>query len=97
MSADGTWNTTINTPMGAQQGTLTIATSGDTFSGTMAGRMGEMPVSGTVEDGRLKWKTDISQPMPMTLEFDVGVDGDNLSGNVKLGAFGNAPITGTRA
>ena len=33
----------------------------------------------------------------MTLEFSATVDGDSMSGDVKLGAFGNATFTGTRA
>ena len=36
MSANGTWNTTINTPMGAQNGTLTLTTDGAELSGTMS-------------------------------------------------------------
>jgi len=31
------------------------------------------------------------------LEFAGKVDGDAISGNVKLGAFGNASFSGTRA
>jgi hypothetical protein len=34
--------------------------------------------------------------MPMTLEFTATVDGDDISGNVKLGAFGDAAFTGSR-
>ena len=34
--------------------------------------------------------------MPLTLEFSAAVDGDRLSGSVKLGMFGDAPVTGTR-
>jgi hypothetical protein len=34
--------------------------------------------------------------MPMTLEFEATVSGDSLSGNVKLGAFGNATMNGVR-
>jgi hypothetical protein len=30
------------------------------------------------------------------LEFSATVDGDSLSGDVKLGSFGNASFTGTR-
>lgn len=98
MSADGTWNTTINTPMGAQNGTLTLATSGATLSGKMAGAQGEMPLSdGTVDGNNLTWKAQMTSPMPMTLEFSATVDGDTISGNVKLGAFGNATFSGNRA
>jgi hypothetical protein len=34
--------------------------------------------------------------MPLSLEFDAKVDGDKMTGNVKLGAFGNAPLNGVR-
>ena len=30
MSADGTWNVTLNSPMGAQAGTLELASDGKT-------------------------------------------------------------------
>jgi hypothetical protein len=33
----------------------------------------------------------------MTLEFSATVSGDEISGDVKLGAFGNATFSGTRA
>jgi hypothetical protein len=35
--------------------------------------------------------------MPITLEFDVGVEGDALDGTVKLGMFGSSAVSGTRA
>jgi hypothetical protein len=34
--------------------------------------------------------------MPMTLEFEATVNGDAMTGNVKLGAFGNAALSGVR-
>jgi len=98
MSADGTWNTTMNTPMGAQNGTLTLATDGGTLTGKLSGPQGEIDISdGTIDGNQLAWKAAITSPMPMTLEFSATVDGDSISGDVKLGAFGNASFTGTRA
>jgi len=98
MSADGSWNTTINTPMGAQNGTLILQTSGATLTGKMVGAQGEMALSdGTVDGNNLSWKAQMTSPMPMTLEFSATVDGDKISGSVKLGAFGNASFSGTRA
>ncbi len=97
-SADGAWNTTMNTPMGAQKGTLTLATDGDTLTGSLSGAQGTIELKdGAVDGDALSWKADISQPMAMTLEFSATVDGDEISGNVKLGAFGNASFSGTRA
>ena len=97
-SADGVWNTVTNTPMGTQNATLTLATDGDTLTGTMAGPQGTIDVEdGTVDGDSLSWKANITTPMPMTLEFSATVSGDEISGNVKLGAFGNASFSGTRA
>ena len=98
MSADGTWNTTINTPMGAQQGTLTLSTEGGALTGKMSGPTGEMDIQdGAIDGDTLTWKADITSPMAMTLEFSASVSGDEISGNVKLGAFGDATFSGTRA
>lgn len=97
MSADGDWKITINTPMGPQSINANIKTSGDSFTGTTKGPFGEQQISGAVAGDTLTWKADITQPMPMTLEFEAKVAGDNMSGNVKLGAFGSAALTGVRA
>ncbi|RAK63592.1 hypothetical protein [Phenylobacterium kunshanense] len=96
MSADGNWKITINTPMGAQTVNATINTNGDTFTGTTSGQMGTQEVSGKVDGDTLTWSADITSPMPMKLEFTAKVEGDKLSGNVKLGMFGNASMTGER-
>ena len=97
MSADGNWKITINTPMGAQVVDAAITTSGDTFTGTTSGQMGSQEVSGKVAGDTLTWSADITSPMPMKLEFTATVAGDAMSGNVKLGMFGNAALTGVRA
>jgi len=97
-NADGTWNTTMNTPMGAQNATLTLQTDGNTLSGKMDAQAGTTEIKdGAVDGDTLTWKADITQPMPITLEFTAKVDGDEMSGDVKLGGFGNASFSGTRA
>lgn len=96
MSADGNWKITINSPMGAQTIEATLTTNGDTFTGSTKGPMGEQTVEGKVDGDTLTWSASITSPMPMTLEFSATVSGDTLSGNVKLGAFGNAPLSGVR-
>lgn len=98
MSADGTWNTTMNTPMGAQNATLTLASDGNALTGNMSGPQGEMELEdGAIDGETLTWKASITTPMAMTLEFTAAVSGDEISGSVKLGAFGDATFSGTRA
>jgi hypothetical protein len=97
MSVDGAWKTTVNSPMGVQEGTLEVTSSGDSFTGKMSGRMGEQAVSGKLDGDTLTWSAAITSPFPMTLEFTATVSGDTMSGSVKAGAFGSSPLTGVRA
>ena len=98
MSADGVWNCTINSPMGSQQATMTLDTQGGSLSGSMAGPQGTQEFEGGSVDGNsLTWVVDMTSPMPMKLEVSAEVEGDNISGKVKLGAFGDATFLGTRA
>ena len=98
MSFAGTWNVVMKTPMGDREAVMVMAEDGDSLSGTMEADGNTIEIQeGKLEDGRGKWKADLTQPMPITLEFDVGVDGDAMEGTVKLGMFGNSAVTGTRA
>ena len=98
MAVDGKFNVTIKTPMGAQEGVLTLAADGGALTGNMTGAMGAIDIhDGTVDGDKVAWKANITTPMPMTLEFDGAVEGDAISGNVKLGAFGNSTFEGKRA
>ena len=98
MSADGTWNCTIDTPMGAQAVTLVLKTDGAKLSGTLSSSMGSMDFTdGTVEGNNLRWTVSMDQPMAMTIETTATVDGDTINGQSTMGSFGSATISGTRA
>ncbi len=99
MSVAGTYNTTVKSPMGDQAGTFTVEDNGDgTFSGKLEGGMGSMETEeGKVDGNTITWKMNMTVPMPMTLECEATIDGDNLTGNVNAGAFGAMPLSGTRA
>ena len=97
MSADGTWKTTINSPMGVQQGTLNIKTDGGSFTGSMASAQGTQDIAGKVDGDTLTWGSKLTQPFPIDLEFTVKVSGDTMEGSVKAGAFGSSPLKGERA
>jgi hypothetical protein len=97
MSVDGTWNVKMETPMGTRAAVLTLKADGGTLTGTMGGDGGTTDIyDGNANGDNLAWKTNIVQPMALTLEFTAAVSGDLLSGSVKLGMFGNAPLSGTR-
>ena len=98
MSVDGTYNLTINTPMGKQEGKLTVAADGGALNGTMEQGGNSVEIAnGTVDGNNVTWEAGITTPMPMTLKFAGTVDGDKISGEVELGAFGKAAFEGTKA
>ena len=96
MSIDATYEITLSTPMGPQKSKLTLKQDGDTLTGSSEASNGD---SVAVEDGRvdgdtLTWSSNVTKPMPIKLEFTATIDGDNISGEAKLGAFGTAKFSG---
>ena len=99
MAVDGTWKLVVNTPMGPHESTLTLSSSGSTLTGSQSagtGGEGRQIEEGTVNGNDIAWKASITKPMPLTLEFSGTVEGDKLTGEVKLGMFGKGSFTGTR-
>lgn len=98
MAIDGTWNVTVNSPMGAQKSSVTLAANGETLTGTGTGPDGTKEIAdGKVQGDAVSWKVDITSPFPMTLEFAGKVDGEKIAGQVKAGSFGSFPFSGERA
>ncbi len=97
MTIDGTWNLTITTPMGPQQGSLELKANGGSLEGTMTGPQGAVPLEdGKVDGNSLSWSV-MAQQMAMKIAFKATVDGDKISGEAELGSFGKATFEGTRA
>ena len=99
MSVAGTYDTVVKSPMGEQKGTFTVVPGddGNTFTGSMACGMGSMDVKdGKIDGDTLTWAMDMTVPMPMTLNCTANVNGDQLTGTVNAGAFGDMPLTGQR-
>jgi hypothetical protein len=97
MSVDGTWNVTVNSPMGAQPSTLTLKADGGVLTGTQSAQGNTQPIAnGKVDGDVVTWSNSITTPFPMTLEFTGKLDGDTLNGSVKAGSFGSFPFTGNR-
>jgi len=98
MAVDGTFNISMSTPMGAQTGTLTLQSEGDSLSGSYSGQRGEQSFSGGTASGdEANWSIQVAGPMgQMKLDFKAAVKGDEISGQVQLGSFGSANFSGKR-
>jgi hypothetical protein len=93
----GKWDVTVSSPMGAQKSVLILNESGGALTGKLEGAQGALEIKNGKASGEdVSWAADMTQPMPITLEFSGKVQGDAISGNVKLGAFGSATFSGTR-
>jgi hypothetical protein len=98
MAADGNWNLVIETPMGGRQATLSVKTEGNLLTGSQSAEGRSIDIfDGAANGNEVSWKVSIIDPMDMTLEFTGVVEGDRISGSVKLGPFGDSQFSGCRA
>ncbi len=99
MAVDGTWKTTMNTPIGERKGTLTLTSAGAALSGKMTNEEGNSVdiFDGKANGDNVSFKAAIKNPMPLTLEFSGKVAGDKIAGTVNASGVGSWPFSGTRA
>jgi aerobic carbon-monoxide dehydrogenase large subunit len=90
------WELTLQTPMGPQVMTAQIVRDGAQFKGTMTGEMGVEQINGNVSGNALSWTLSLKKPVSIKLAFDAIVEGNSMSGSVKLGMFGKAQLSGKR-
>jgi carbon-monoxide dehydrogenase large subunit len=94
---DGSWNLVLATPMGPQKIVGHFSTDNGVLKGLLESDQGSQSFGGTVAGSRLRWEMKVTKPIPITLKYDLTVEGDKLSGKVKMGLFGSANLTGERA
>jgi hypothetical protein len=98
MSVAGTWNLTIDTPMGKQSAVLTLEETASGVTGVASADGESMPLDNLAVDGqRVTFKQAITKPMKLTVNFDLTVDGDAIGGKAKAGMFPASKVTGSRA
>jgi cytochrome P450 len=91
------WELTLQTPMGPQLMTAEINRTGDSFAGTISsGEMGTRELTGKISGNVLAWTLNLDKPVSIKLSFEAKVEGDSMTGTVKLGMFGKAALAGRR-
>lgn len=93
---DGDWKMVLATPVGPQEMMGHFETDGQALSGHLSSPQGQQDFTGTVEGNQLKFDLKVDKPMKLTLKYDILIEGDKLSGKVKMGIFGKAKLTGHR-
>lgn len=97
MSFDGNYQVIVKTPMGDQQGRLTIQTAGDVFSGSLETPSGASSFSGgRISGNLLQWQAETKTPMgAFDVSYTVTIDGDKLTGEAST-PLGAAPMEGVK-
>jgi len=92
----GNWDIVVESPVGKQPGKGIFKVEGGKISGTQSGAQGSVDVQGKVDGSHATMTGKTYVPFPITLEFDVTLDGDTFSGTMKTGPFGTFPVTAKR-
>ena len=90
------WKIVLTAPTGAQSMKGRLVTRGEVLTGTLYSDLGDQDFEGVVAGDTLRWEMKVTQPMSLTLKYDVKVEGDRLTGKVKMGMFGTAKLAGER-
>lgn len=97
MSAEGTWDLSISTPIGKIKAVAQFRREDGLLTGTAHGAGEEVLLTDVLLKGdQLTWKQSITKPMRLNLAFAVKIDGDTLAGTSKAGRLPSAKVTGAR-
>ena len=97
MSFEGTWDLTIQSPMGAKTFRLEVRAEGAGLRGSAAANGESNPMDGLREEGgRLRWSMRMPRPMNVVLDVEVALDGDALAGSAKAGRMPLPNVRGER-
>jgi hypothetical protein len=93
----GTWNVTIDTPIGKIEAAFDITEQDGSITGVGRTDKESVDFYDVVADGnQLTWLQDVTTPMKLTLKFAVTVDGDTMAGTSKAGFLPASKLHGRR-
>jgi hypothetical protein len=93
----GSWDVTIATPIGKMEVVFEITERAGAIEGTASSDAETVDFLNTVAEGnRLTWTQDVTTPMKLSLNFDVTVDGDTMTGTSRPGLFPPSKVEGRR-
>ena len=97
MTAIERWQIEVETPVGAQFGTLELTHCGTAIDGRLYNESGELILQeGSVDGDTLRWTVTLSRPIAMTITCQALRQGDTLNGSAMVAAFGDFTFTGRR-
>jgi hypothetical protein len=95
MDSSNRWQISVDTPTGEQQGILELEIGDGVCGGRLFNDSCELALEdGCINNGQLHWTLRLNRPIPMALTCQAFIEGNNLTGDVTIAAFGNFSFTG---
>jgi hypothetical protein len=98
MSAGGTWQLVMDSPIGRQQVTAVFEEKDGVLTGTVTNNANQITAEifdGSVDGDELRWKFTLKH-VKVTLAFNTTIDENTMTGKVKAGMFGKFNVSGQR-
>ncbi|MBB2989693.1 hypothetical protein FHR72_001156 [Mycolicibacterium iranicum] len=97
----GDWDLRIKTPIGTLQTVYRFTGSDGAISATATSKSETVPlvdlqITETLDGQRVTWRQSVTKPMRLTLDFEVDVHGDRMSGHSRAGRLPRSAVTGVR-
>jgi hypothetical protein len=94
----GSWDVTIDTPIGNIAAVFDITENDGSIQGVGRTDKESVDFYNVMADGnQLTWLQDVTTPMKLTLKFVVTVEGETMTGTSKAGIFPASKLQGTRS
>ncbi len=95
---DGTWEISMEGPNGTMTQTLTLQQDGSTIKGSISGRRGDTPITGTVDGNKVTFqaKRESRNGGTFVTDYTATVDGDSMKGKMHNERFGDHDFTAKR-
>ena len=94
---NGTWEFSVESPMGTRSNETIFTQSGEALSGKMVSPRGEVPLTGTVKADAINFTVNLNvQGQSLQIDYSGTVTGDTMGGTVQFGSFGDGKWSGKR-
>ena len=96
MAVDGTYDMTMDSPLGKMKAMLTLREENGSLSGKIESRMGTSDFSGgKVEGNKASCDMKVNSPIgKISLSCNVVFNGDEVTGELNAGKLGIFPVAG---
>lgn len=97
VQVDGTWDLSVQTPIGKQKVKLTVQSDGNVLSGALDGAEGRNEITdGTIDGSSIFFRAQIKRPVKVRVSYKAKIEGDLMTGTAKTPLLPTINFSGTR-